>query len=1539
MTSRPPIGVPPRQPQRGLSSTLAVQRPAHHQRSLSQQYLSASTSPVRRDAHSDSTGEPADAAQPRYHVSTPRRGGSKLRLELSNDLTAGPASATASPQGLTPSRVMPMSDAMDLDGMSPALSRASHQDPDNRPMPMPRRRRPQASQLPLGLRPPSAPASAQVKKDARPKPYTVEVPPAAPRFVSTNRHDASNRDIFSKGVFSGHADFSPWSGRHHEDEWSPDAIQKGTWDRPSQNETASARLAIFPALKQKSGLNALSTIFMGVLNQRRYRGQITAPSTFKPPPRVTLTDTKREAWLKDLANPTISLRRLSRTIPHGIRGRTLLDQCLNKNVSTERAVWLAKCVGANEIRAFKRKGAGGAFVMGGESKWVRDWTVFVEQFVETVVSAFGEADWKARVTYALRLATSLYSEQLLDRDHYLDWIMCGLESSPQSRIPMWILIAQITWADLLRSRKYGRRLAYALLGHLHATYNDPDRDILIQLSSQLSALLKTLLQRNPESFIFPNLWPRYRDTLRASLPADDGLSQGAYHGVNARNARLLAASSTLAPAGRQDLVKLLDAAAQGQNDRDLAAKCWATLDDKSEIVKVVVAWATSLHRPGLARIYVVARLLKSWSTFNVDATQPILDILSDMRPGDKRRSKCVFHLVAELVRARLFSVPQYLQWLIGRGGLHDAADIDPDNGPCASRLLIELPVHCLPESQKAQRSNLLRRAGQYSTTDEANDISNALRCVDDTLGLSPHLANADPQAKCLPLRRLLRRVSSSSKAVQTAIGEHLRDVFTAELLQKVDSIVALSMFHSVRAMLETVQDFFTLSHILKVCSAASDVEVLAACVDTINSHLDVFSALGCADALFGVLTDRLKAVNGEQGVATRPLLAALSSLARRLPRQEQIAKQLVRELAQSDRSNAIDACSPVSDNMAMQAQGAEGEVSEQMDKLLASGNTIDHPTMNRLFRNIIPALEAGWAKGDGSRRVFASLLTRLRIFDAQHFDKLVADWVSHVRTLECRPSLLQLFPLLASLGCLSISTMLHTANAGAAATGEASLDPAATPCGPAVYLQELLRLLITPLPQSASLDSDEMYRFEIQQKSARSEQPKALLLLMRNALVECSGLRDGAPGCAFLLDDAACEHRLLETLGYLVVADSAAVAQAFSVGNLPVGAAALVHKIITKLLMPDDNGVSSETSPETSFDHILGLANELTMPFCLLKLNLDLSAPQPSSGDMDDDGPSRFEAFAKAMDRAIEARNIMWTGMLPCLSQDITRNLSSQAHARFLDLMPSPKSASLDGDAAGEHRVRLAENLLGVLEAVNSGPLPPKSAQLTANLVEKLCDLWEIVASQDEERAGARKEVLGHWLPLLLRFVTLNSMSPEPPQPLNPNQPSAARVPMPPNCEARARIILALCGLLLELDSQPQTTGGALSQQVFDIAVLLVDALPDDLRAQCARLILFMPGGAASTSTTSDLRLYYLFSVPQPTSAENLKLAHRDRASIPYSAAARGISAMYGIGPAAQERLTPFTLRRWEILSEPTPNVGENDTSLSLGLFEAIKIL
>lgn len=198
------------------------------------------------------------------------------------------------------------------------------------------------------------------------------------------------------------ADFSPWTGNHPEDVLNEQTVKQGYYDRTqvSQNESNTARPSLYAQLKHRSGLQMLSSVFTAALEKRQNQSMITAPSTFKPPPRVTLTDSKREAWLRDLANPSVPLRRLSRTIPHGIRGKLLLDQCFTKGVPIGRAVWLAKCVGANEIRAFKRKGTSGSIALGLEAKWVRDWTTSVQQFIEGVLNDCGKADWKTKTSYA-----------------------------------------------------------------------------------------------------------------------------------------------------------------------------------------------------------------------------------------------------------------------------------------------------------------------------------------------------------------------------------------------------------------------------------------------------------------------------------------------------------------------------------------------------------------------------------------------------------------------------------------------------------------------------------------------------------------------------------------------------------------------------------------------------------------------------------------------------------------------------------------------------------------------------------------------------------------------------------------------------------------------------------------------------------------------------------------------------------------------------------------------------------------------------------
>ncbi|KAJ3562240.1 hypothetical protein NPX13_g8639 [Xylaria arbuscula] len=1307
-------------------------------------------------------------------------------------------------------------------------------------------------------------------------------------------------------TFEGYADFYPWRGGHPEDQFSDSIIRIGYFDKaPAQpaQEAASAKAALFPAMKHKAGLQALSTILTGVLNSRRHIGQISSPSTFKPPPRVTLTDTKREVWLKDLANPTIPLRRLSRTIPHGIRGRVLLDQCLNKNVPTDRAVWLAKCVGANEIRAFKRKGVNNTFVMGGEVKWIRDWTLCVEQFLEAVIGAFTEEDWKAKVTYAIRLATHLYAEHLLDRDHYMEWLISSIETSHEAKLPMWLLLVQIYWKDMLKLRRHGRRLVTAILNHHCSIYDSPDRDILLPLSTQLGSLVESLILTSQDCFVHPSTWAQFRNCLQSSLPLHHETTCTIFNAVDSRCDSLTSSTVKTRPAVRTTLVALLDDMLRLPFKDDLPGQLRKATPNTLVLIRTTLEWCTSLYRFGPAKVYVAATILRSITDPNVDLTAEILEFLDADALQETPRKHSIYHLVSELVRSGHFSVPLYIQWLIARGGLVDPSEAQPD-GPCSMRLLAEIPARSFNDSMRSLRASLLRRAS-FFVEDEEKDIGTAIRCI--KYALSVPLEPDDPilQKPPMSIKKLAKRIGLSSRCLKFEVCFWLAHGFIDNTVQQFETNkTPLEMlercFDIIRTLLEAAQDFSMLDTTLDYLTHSSDVETLSYCVNTLNLHLPVFLAIGSATRLFHSFHNRLRTLSVEQGLGVRPLLASLANLAPRLPGLESIASQLRNELLLADRSNAADASSPLSDNMATQLQDDETELGEQIEKL-ANYTSADRHTMDRLFHTIVSKIVNCWTKGDERQRPYSILLSRLRVFDTQYFDTLMKDWVQHIRKLTRRAPIAQMYPLLVSSGCLSLATLLATAlrSQGQATQQSSAVGSAST------YMQEILQMLMMPLVPDQIIALDDCYRFRIIQEQARLEYAKEVMLLVRGSLAEYAASRNQQPPRPQPLDDEKVKSHLFELLRDLVLIDPQAASQTLSLKSPDAKLATLIEALTTKLLVPHGGG------GQKTFEQVLELANEFTLPFCQVKLSLNLAIHDPSTPEGAEKLQAQFEQLSVAMDNAIEADNIMWTGMLSYLSSDITLHLKNRAEARFLDLFPSMKALPFD-EAGSKGDIHMAENLLTVVDSVLRGVLMSKLPPFSSGIADKLTDLWEILASSNEECAGLKAAVLAHWLPLLLSFLALQA----------PQSPAAIDLSKLSGNDTRARILIILAGIMLELDKYQ---AARLGPRVFDIALVLADNLPEEARLQCVRAV---------KDYTADPRLRYLFSFSADP-AENLMLAHREKP--PAGVHERRMMAMnLGMG-MPPEKLTPFTFRRWEILNEPTPNVGENDTSLSLTLFDARK--
>ena len=335
------------------------------------------------------------------------------------------------------------------------------------------------------------------------------------------------------------ADYFPWQGNHLEDQLSEQSVKSGFQNKPLiANETNTARPSLWNHLKNKQGLTTLSQLLVTVLDKRQTSGRLTAPSTFKPPPRIVFTATRREQWLQELANSDVVLRRFSKTIPHGIVGKGLLDACLTNNIPLARAVWLAKCVGSNELRSLKRKGTNGAAPIGNEHKWIREWTINVEQWIDGLLGQCGEASWSTRIQYAIRLAATLYNEQLLDHKHYLNWILSSFEASSSERLPFWLLLAQTFWKYLVSSRKLGKKLAECVFLHLKAASQEGSAEILKPLLQRLQQLATTLAIAHRGCMLLPAIWAEYQPLLHA-IPQTTNLAlRSAIDNLAARNDRL-----------------------------------------------------------------------------------------------------------------------------------------------------------------------------------------------------------------------------------------------------------------------------------------------------------------------------------------------------------------------------------------------------------------------------------------------------------------------------------------------------------------------------------------------------------------------------------------------------------------------------------------------------------------------------------------------------------------------------------------------------------------------------------------------------------------------------------------------------------------------------------------------------------------------------------------------------------------------------------------------------------------------------------------
>ncbi|KAL8792612.1 MAG: hypothetical protein Q9195_004835 [Heterodermia aff. obscurata] len=909
-------------------------------------------------------------------------------------------------------------------------------------------------------------------------------------------------------------------------------------------------------------------------------GTITANCTFKPPPRVTLTDTKREAWLRDLANPEIPLRRLSRTIPHGIRGKILLDHCLAKVIPTSRAVWLAKCVGANEIRAFKRKGAGGAFAVGGEAKWIKDWTANVEQFIEMIVNRCENAGWKAQMNYGLRLASHLASENLLDQDHYLNWVMSSVENSTLDSLFIWILMGQTHCEGLLQQRQHGRRLVQVLLEQLRKA-TELDESEFAGINRQLIDMIKSLILTSPACFISPQMWAKYEPLLRRSLDSTTESLCDSLNQISRRNKEIWGQASVPAATPKQRIIQLLDMVFDDVDIATLADTCRSLMPDTNSLVTTFLQWGSSVYRTGVARIYLSIRLLRGLPIDMGGLDTPITKFLANWEEHNGLSRPNLFRILAELFRSKHLNVGRYLQWLMARDGTNVASF--PNQVSNLRSILLSKLGATVEEEQKTIY------AVQTLIAEETPDFFPVPRASHD----SEH-REFDPRQLSIAVKSTVARwvrqnvASRFSPKHSESVGQQDVDSGRPTLL-----VMTLDQFKAIRRVLENLEDFAILADVLKMITESQDTSILACACDTVNFHLSIFAAIGALHDLFSSLLQQHKEIS-ESTQGNQHFVDSLIDLGKRIPTAAEDVRHLKARMQMYRQRAAAVACSPISDHMTEALQSAEQTFFDDLDQVLVSGTSMDKQHLTQLFGKVVKRWEHSQGESELPEYLLPELLVRLRPFDPSTFEILMVSWFNGVLRSPMPYEIPKILPSFIFSGCIMLDTVLSTAQ-------NALIDKTIADRHPRIAM-DILELLDISSKQGQYLSTaSKSYRLRMQYVRILRRSPTLVVPFILPTTEAYSAASAELRARAYALISSDGVQDIVKTL---VVSDP----QALQNLGFSTGATALLDKLIC----PVDPQQTQVEAQGVYLPQLLEMVNHYNMPLCRLRLKVLLSTETTS---------------------------------------------------------------------------------------------------------------------------------------------------------------------------------------------------------------------------------------------------------------------------------------------------------------------------------------
>ncbi|KAI0311143.1 hypothetical protein OF83DRAFT_1152155 [Amylostereum chailletii] len=463
---------------------------------------------------------------------------------------------------------------------------------------------------------------------------------------------------------------------------------------------------------QINPLEELENLMNQVFARRAAATSAIPAPTFRMPSRVTLNDSKRQTWFKELADSTVPLSKLGKSVPHGAKGQDLLDLLHANNVAIPRAVWFLRVFGANEMAGLRNRpnydptqySVEWANVVTGHLKKQLGDIILptaprpglnVKQVFKGVLSDPElRRKWISRFTYSSTLLRTFYSEGLVDNRTFLAWLVTQIGSSNLAQAGFLARLTDDYLDGILSCRALTRPFVEACLVKSTEIRGSFGRELLANLEQSLQMFIKRACLLMPDAFVSPHMWTTYssllteiltgapdqtstEDERESTVDTIHRLLSENYADIKRRNDALL--FRNLPP---RVLARLTEAVADvirlnaisATTDLDSFVYFDPQQSDEVFALKVdrLLSWSVTPLQYGDHRPYAAVTLLQRWADRTARRALAIpQDFLQDLLfdfldGGEAQHLPALALLFGELVKRELFSYEKYVQRLIAR---------------------------------------------------------------------------------------------------------------------------------------------------------------------------------------------------------------------------------------------------------------------------------------------------------------------------------------------------------------------------------------------------------------------------------------------------------------------------------------------------------------------------------------------------------------------------------------------------------------------------------------------------------------------------------------------------------------------------------------------------------------------------------------------------------------------------------------------------------------------------------------------------------